>query len=101
MKPRVLVVEDNVVNRKVVVRMLERLGYLPNVAVNGLEALSAIRPDYNYIRQLASLSVKRPPRTPAMAAEIFDRRLSFRTIMSWVARPRGRPPCAIRPNGRP
>ena len=50
MKPRVLVVEDNVVNRKVVVRMLERLGYLAYVAVNGLEALSAIRKgDYDAV----------------------------------------------------
>jgi hypothetical protein len=63
--------------------------------------LEILRVYYNYIRPHASLSVKRPPRTPAMAAEIFGRRLSFRTIMSWVARPKGRPPCAIRPNGRP
>lgn len=37
----VLVVEDNVINQKVVVRMLERLGIMPVVAVNGLEAVRA------------------------------------------------------------
>jgi transposase-like protein len=40
-------------------------------------------------RTLRSLSINRPPRTPAMAAEIFDRPLSFRTILSWVPRPTG------------
>jgi transposase-like protein len=54
--------------------------------------LEILRAYYNYIRPHASLSVKRPPRTPAMAAGIFDRRLSFRTIMSWVPRPTGKPP---------
>jgi signal transduction histidine kinase/CheY-like chemotaxis protein/HPt (histidine-containing phosphotransfer) domain-containing protein len=39
---RVLVVEDNVVNQKVAVRMLERLGYRADVAANGLEACHAV-----------------------------------------------------------
>ncbi|NUN69800.1 MAG: response regulator [Bacteroidetes bacterium] len=37
----VLVVEDNVINQKVVVRMLERLGLSPAVALNGREAVQA------------------------------------------------------------
>ena len=43
---RVLVAEDNVVNQKVAVRMLERLGLRPDVAGNGREAveLSAMLP---------------------------------------------------------
>lgn len=39
---RILVAEDNLVNQKVMVWMLEHLGYRPDVAGNGLEVLAAI-----------------------------------------------------------
>jgi CheY-like chemotaxis protein/HPt (histidine-containing phosphotransfer) domain-containing protein len=39
---RILVAEDNPVNQKVVVRMLEKLGHLPTIAHNGQEALSLL-----------------------------------------------------------
>ncbi|HJW44779.1 MAG TPA: ATP-binding protein [Geothrix sp.] len=39
---RVLVVEDNAINQKVVTRMLEKLGHRADVAGNGLEALAAL-----------------------------------------------------------
>jgi two-component system, sensor histidine kinase and response regulator len=38
----VLVAEDNQVNQRVAVRMLERLGYRADVAANGLEAMEAL-----------------------------------------------------------
>jgi two-component system, sensor histidine kinase and response regulator len=40
---RVLVVEDNVVNQKLAVRMVEKLGYQPDVVDNGQEALTALK----------------------------------------------------------
>jgi two-component system, sensor histidine kinase and response regulator len=38
----ILVVDDNVVNQKVAVRMLEKCGYRADVAANGLEAIRAV-----------------------------------------------------------
>ena len=40
---RVLVADDNLVNQKVAVRLLERWGYRPDVVKNGFEVLDALR----------------------------------------------------------
>lgn len=44
-RQRVLVVEDNIVNQKLAVRMVEKLGYRPDVVDNGQEALVALTKD--------------------------------------------------------
>ncbi len=40
---KVLIVEDNVINQMVATRMLNRLGYRPDIAANGKEAVDAVR----------------------------------------------------------
>jgi CheY-like chemotaxis protein len=40
--PRILVAEDNLINQKLTVRMLEKLGYQSDVVENGQEALAAL-----------------------------------------------------------
>ncbi|HEX2101000.1 MAG TPA: response regulator [Candidatus Synoicihabitans sp.] len=40
---RILVAEDNVVNRKLINQILERLGYTPHLVTNGFECLEALR----------------------------------------------------------
>lgn len=39
---RILLVEDNIVNQKLALRLLERLGYRADVAANGVEAIRAV-----------------------------------------------------------
>ena len=40
---RILLTEDNVVNQKLALRLLERMGYRADLASNGLEAIAALR----------------------------------------------------------
>lgn len=40
---KILLAEDNLINQKVMVRMLERMGYRPDVVGNGLDTLDALQ----------------------------------------------------------
>ena len=83
---QILVAEDNRVNQKVAVALLDRLGYAADVAVDGLEAVAAatIGPGYDLIlmdlkmprldgidaaREIRRLLPRHPPRIVAMTAD--------------------------------
>ncbi|MCB0262616.1 MAG: response regulator [Calditrichaeota bacterium] len=42
MPMKILIAEDNIVNQKLISRLLEKMGYLADVAANGIEVLSAM-----------------------------------------------------------
>jgi signal transduction histidine kinase/DNA-binding response OmpR family regulator/HPt (histidine-containing phosphotransfer) domain-containing protein len=85
---RILLAEDNAVNQKLAVRLLERMGYRADIAVNGLEALAAVeRTPYDVVlmdvqmpeldgleatRQLRARWPDRPIRVVAMTANAME-----------------------------
>ena len=47
---RILLAEDNAINQKLALRLLDRMGYRANLAANGLEVINALeRQDYDVI----------------------------------------------------
>jgi len=102
----VLLAEDNVVNQKVALRMLERLGYRADVAANGHEVLEALqRRPYDVVlmdlqmpemdgleatRRLRSEGLVRLPRIIAMTANAVqgDREMCLESGMDdYVSKP--------------
>jgi len=76
---RILLVEDNVVNQEVALRMLERFGYRADVAANGLEVLQALR---RQPYDLVLMDVQMPEMDGIEATEVI------RTEMAGSSRPR-------------
>ena len=86
---RVLVAEDNLVNQKIALLMLERFGYLAELAANGLEAVEAVRrtpfdlvlmdlqmPELDGLEATRQILAEHPagrrPRIVALTANAFD-----------------------------
>ena len=103
---RILVTEDNIVNQKVALRLLERLGYRADVAGNGLEAIEALErqtydvilmdvqmPEMDGLQASREINARWPvmrPRIVAMTANatVEDRRQCIEAGMDdYVAKP--------------
>jgi len=86
---RILLAEDNLVNKKVAIAILQRVGYHPEVVSNGVEALDALRrqpfdvilldmemPEMDGMETARHIAEEWPPgrrpRVIAMTAHAFD-----------------------------
>ncbi|MBM4243197.1 MAG: response regulator [Deltaproteobacteria bacterium] len=86
---RVLLADDNRINQKVAIRTLEKMGYRPDLATTGIEALRAVgehtydlvlmdvqMPEMDGIeatRRVRELALERQPRIYAMTASVLER----------------------------
>jgi CheY-like chemotaxis protein len=103
---RILIAEDNAVNQKLAIRMLEQMGYRADLASNGLEAIEAItRQPYDVIlmdvqmpemdgldatRKIRMIQTVAQPRIVAMTANAMqgDRELCLAAGMDdYISKP--------------
>ena len=65
---KLLVAEDNLINQKLILHILNRLGYTPDMAGNGLEALEAVQ---KYCYDIILMDVQMPEMDGLEATEII------------------------------
>ncbi len=82
-RQRILIVEDNLINQKLAVRMVEKLGYQPFVSENGQEALKALETeDFSAILMDCQMPVMDGFETTRRIRESEQRRASIVTRQS-------------------